>query len=87
MAAFPPPTSSDTLQGTIEAYAANNTGDINAAQVMVDNSSSSAQYTGLASGTFNSRPYIYAVNEGATPGIEVYNGKFKRVTKIRQLHR
>jgi uncharacterized protein (TIGR03118 family) len=72
----------DTLQGTIEAYAANNTGDINAAQVMVDNSSSSAQYTGLASGTFNSRPYIYAVNEGATPGIEVYNGKFKRVTKF-----
>jgi len=68
----------DTLQGTIEGYSAHNTGDINSAEIVVNNSST-AEYTGLAAGTVNGQDYIYAVNEGTNPGIQVFDSSFHQV--------
>ena len=78
----------DTLQGTIEGYngimvnsiSADTT--VNSAEIMVDNNSAGAEYTGLAAGTVNGQGFIYAVNEGTDTGIQVFNDKFKPVTKF-----
>jgi uncharacterized protein (TIGR03118 family) len=48
--------------------------------VIMVNNSSTAEYTGLAAGNIGSQDYIYAANDIASPGIEVYNGSFDRVT-------
>ncbi len=68
----------DTLQGTIEGYSASNTGVINSAEIMVNNSPT-AEYTGLATGIFDGQDYIYAANEGTHPGIQVFNSSFQQV--------
>ncbi len=69
----------DTLQGTIEGWNPGSVGGASSAVIMVNNSSK-AVYTGLAAGSFNLEPYIYAANDIASPGIDVYNGSFQRVT-------
>jgi uncharacterized protein (TIGR03118 family) len=66
-----------TLQGTIEAISKANPTN---AQMVVDNSSK-AEYTGLAAGTLNGNDYIYAANEGTSPGIQVFNSSFELVTQ------
>jgi uncharacterized protein (TIGR03118 family) len=66
----------DTLQGTIEAISSANP---TSAEIMVNNSST-AEYTGLAAGTFDNQDYIYAANEGTKPGIQVFNSSFQLVT-------
>ncbi len=73
-----------TLQGTIEGIEgfSEKNGNITkktTAEIMVDNSSTGAEYTGLAAGTFNGQPYIYAANEGTNPGIQVFDGSFHQV--------
>ena len=72
-----------TLQGTIEGIEGfSEKGNITkktTAEIMVDNSSTGAEYTGLAAGTFNGQPYIYAANEGTNPGIQVFDGSFHQV--------
>jgi uncharacterized protein (TIGR03118 family) len=47
--------------------------------IMVDNSSSGAEYTGLAIGTIDSNSYLYAANFHAGT-IEVYNSNFQQMT-------
>ena len=69
----------DTLQGTIEDY---NPVDNGSAQIVFDNSSMHAQYTGLATGTVGSKHYIFAANAGASPGIDVYNQSFSPAKKL-----
>ncbi len=80
----------DTLQGAIGGFAVNNpdtgpaqnTGPVqitDQAQIMVPNSSTGstgAEYTGLATGIVNGQDFIYAANEGTTPGIQVFNSSF-----------
>jgi uncharacterized protein (TIGR03118 family) len=76
----------DTLQGTIEAYNV----PINygipspSAEIVVINNPSTTEYTGLAAGTVKvkgvNQHYIYAANDLASPGIDVYNKSFQRVT-------
>jgi uncharacterized protein (TIGR03118 family) len=72
-----------TLQGTIEGIEGfskkGNITNTTSAEIMVDNSSTGAEYTGLAAGTFNGQPYIYAANEGTNPGIQVFDGSFHQV--------
>jgi uncharacterized protein (TIGR03118 family) len=48
--------------------------------VIVVNNSTTATYTGLASGTSGGQNYLYAANANASPGIEVYNDSFTKVT-------
>lgn len=66
-----------TLDGTISGW--NHTVNATEAQVMVDNSASGAEYTGLAIGTSGSNTYLYAANfhSGA---IEVYDSNYNSVT-------
>ena len=72
----------DTLQGTIEAYNVPiNYGIPNpSAEIVVINNPSTTEYTGLAAGTVSSNGgnhhYIYAANDLASPGIDVYNSPF-----------
>ncbi len=48
---------------------------------MVSNNPSTTEYTGLAEGQDpEGNYYIYAANDKASPGIDVYNGSFQRVT-------
>jgi uncharacterized protein (TIGR03118 family) len=79
----------DTLQGTIEGYngimvnTSSAGANPNSAEIMVNNSST-AEYTGLAVGTYDGTSddgpdYIYAVNEGTNPGIQVFNDSFQQV--------
>ena len=67
----------DTLDGTISAWASSV--DATHAQIMVDNSSSGAVYTGLALGGTATNQWIYAANyhSGA---IEVYDTSYKPVS-------
>ena len=69
----------DTLQGAIGGLFVNNNGDINSAEIEPGNSSMGAEYTGLAAGIVNGQDYIYAANEGTTPGIQVFNSSFVQV--------
>ena len=69
----------DTQQGTIEAWNPKSDGGMTSAEVVVNNSST-AEYTGLALGSSGGQNYLYAVNDLASPGIEVYNGSFSKVT-------
>jgi uncharacterized protein (TIGR03118 family) len=69
----------DTLQGTIEGWNPGSTGGPNSAVIVVNNSSSDV-YTGLATGSSGGVNYLYAANDVASPGIEVYNGSFTKVT-------
>jgi uncharacterized protein (TIGR03118 family) len=69
----------DTLQGTIDGWNPGSTGGRNSAVIMVNNSSK-AVYTGLATGSSGGVNYLYAANDLASPGIEVYNGSFSKVT-------
>jgi uncharacterized protein (TIGR03118 family) len=69
----------DTLQGTIQGWNPGSTGGMSSAVIMVNNSSTAA-YTGLATGSSGGLNYLYAANDLASPGIEVYNGSFTKVT-------
>jgi uncharacterized protein (TIGR03118 family) len=69
----------DTLQGTIEGWNPGSSGGLSSAEVVVNNSST-AVYTGLATGNSGGVNFLYAANDMASPGIEVYNGSFTRVT-------
>jgi uncharacterized protein (TIGR03118 family) len=69
----------DTIQGTIDAWAPGSSGGTSSAIIVVNNSSS-AIYTGLASGNSGGLNYLYAANDDASPGIDVYNGSFAKVT-------
>jgi uncharacterized protein (TIGR03118 family) len=69
----------DTLQGTIEGWNAMSSGGTTAALIEVNNSST-AVYTGLALGSSSGSNYLYAVNEGTSPGIQVFSGSWAQVT-------
>jgi uncharacterized protein (TIGR03118 family) len=69
----------DTLQGTIEGWNPGSTGGFSSAVIIVNNSST-AVYTGLAAGSSGGQNFLYAANDLASPGIEVYNGSFTKVT-------
>jgi uncharacterized protein (TIGR03118 family) len=69
----------DTLQGTIEGWNSGSSGGTSTAEIMVNNSSM-AEYTGLAAGSSGGVNYLYAVNDLSSPGIDVYNGSFAKVT-------
>jgi uncharacterized protein (TIGR03118 family) len=72
-----------TLQGTIEGYYAGGIPTPTAAEIVVNKSSTGAQYTGLAAGkTADGQDYIYAANEGMNPGIQVFNSSFQPVTQF-----
>ena len=76
-----------TLQGAIGGFAVNDPDAgpaqgaglvqiTDPAQIMVKPGSTGAEYTGLATGIVNGQGFIYAANEGTTPGIEVFNSSF-----------
>jgi uncharacterized protein (TIGR03118 family) len=67
-----------TLQGTIEGYYPGPHGDNTSAEIVVINNPSTTSYTGLATGTFGGQHYIYAANDLASPGIDVYDDYFQR---------
>jgi uncharacterized protein (TIGR03118 family) len=70
-----------TLQGTIEGYSTDSKAGKNSAEIVVaNNNPSTTEYTGLAAGTFDGQHYIYAANDKASPGIDVYNTSFQPVT-------
>jgi len=69
----------DTLQGTIEGWNPGSSGGASSAEIVV-NHSSTAVYTGLTTGSSGGQNYLYAANDIARPGIEVYNGSFSKVT-------
>jgi len=69
----------DTLQGTIEGWNPSSGGGVSSAEIVVNNSAT-AVYTGLTTGSSGGQNYLYAANDIASPGIEVYNGSFTRVT-------
>jgi uncharacterized protein (TIGR03118 family) len=69
----------DTLQGTIDGWNPGSTGGRSNA-VLVVNNGASASYTGLALASSNGQNYLYAANNRAHLGIEVYNSSFTRVT-------
>jgi uncharacterized protein (TIGR03118 family) len=69
----------DTLQGTIEGWDPNSSGGTSSAEIVVNNSST-AVYTGLADGSSGGQNYLYAANDIARPGIEVYNSSFIKTT-------
>jgi uncharacterized protein (TIGR03118 family) len=75
----------DTLQGTIEGWNPGSVGGMNTAVIVVNNSST-AQYTGLAAGSSGGVNYLYAANDLTSPGVEVYNGSFARVTLAGNFH-
>ncbi len=68
-----------TLQGTIEGY---NPVDNGSAQIVVTNNPSTTSCTGLAIGTYHNKYFIYAANDIASPGIDVYNHSFERAKKL-----
>jgi uncharacterized protein (TIGR03118 family) len=70
----------DTLQGTIEGYNPVPHKNNSSAEILVIPTPYTTVYTGLAAGTVGSTHYIYAANDIASPGIDVYNGSFVRVT-------
>jgi uncharacterized protein (TIGR03118 family) len=70
----------DTLQGTIAGWNKNSFGGKSSAELLVINPPFTTVYTGLATGTFRRQDYIYAANDIASPGIDVYNDSFERVT-------
>jgi uncharacterized protein (TIGR03118 family) len=74
----------DTLQGTIEGYNPGPLGNNSSAQILVILKPYTTEYTGLAAGTVSAKGgkqhYIYAANDLASPGIDVYNTSFQRVT-------
>ena len=73
----------DTLQGTIEGYYAGGIPTPTSAEIVVNNSLSGAEYTGLAAGkTSDGQDYIYAANDGTNPGIQVFNSSFQLVTQF-----
>jgi uncharacterized protein (TIGR03118 family) len=65
----------DTLDGSIGGY---NQADPFLAEIIVRNNPETTMYTGLAAGTVGKTRYIYAVNDLASPGIDVYNNQFVR---------
>ncbi len=66
----------DTLQGTIVAY---NGTSAEIVSPRANSRSSGAEYTGLAVGiASDGNDYIYAANEGAKPGIQVFKVPFNR---------
>ena len=65
-----------TLQGTIEGYNPASKAGKYSAEIVVTNNPSTTEYTGLAAGTFDGQHYIYAANDKASPGIDVYNIPF-----------
>jgi uncharacterized protein (TIGR03118 family) len=69
----------DTLQGTIEGWNPKSGGGTSSAEIVVNNSST-AEYTGLAAGSSGGQNYLYAANDIARPGIEVYNSSFTKTT-------
>jgi uncharacterized protein (TIGR03118 family) len=69
----------DTLQGTIEGWNPKSGGGTSSAEIVVNNSST-AIYTGLAAGNSGGQNYLYAANDLARPGIEVYNSSFTKTT-------
>jgi uncharacterized protein (TIGR03118 family) len=68
----------DTLSGTIAGWNPNSTGGLGSAVTVVTNPG--AMYTGLALGSSGGQNYLYAANNAATPGIDVYNSSFQKVT-------
>jgi uncharacterized protein (TIGR03118 family) len=69
----------DTLQGTIEGWNPGSSGGTSSAVIVVNNSPT-AVYTGLAAGSSGGQNYLYAANNNASPGIDVYNESFTKVT-------
>jgi uncharacterized protein (TIGR03118 family) len=69
----------DTLQGTIEGWNPQSGGGTTSAEIVV-NHSSTAIYTGLAAGNSNGLNFLYAANDIASPGIEVFNSSFIKTT-------
>jgi uncharacterized protein (TIGR03118 family) len=69
----------DTLQGTIAAWSPGSSGGTSSAVIVANNSSTEA-YTGLTLGNSGGKDYLYAANNLASPGIDVYNGSFNEVT-------
>jgi uncharacterized protein (TIGR03118 family) len=69
----------DTLQGTIEGWNPKSSGGMNSAEIVVNNSAT-AVYTGLTAGSSGGQNYLYAANDIASPGIDVYNGSFTKAT-------
>ncbi len=69
----------DTLQGTIEGWNPGSSGGTSSAVIVVNNSTT-AVYTGLTAGSSGGQNYLYAANTNASPGIEVYNASFTKVT-------
>jgi uncharacterized protein (TIGR03118 family) len=70
----------DTLQGTIEGYSTDSKAGKYSAEIVVTNNPLTTEYTGLAEGTVDGQHYIYAANDKESPGIDVYNESFQRVT-------
>jgi uncharacterized protein (TIGR03118 family) len=68
----------DTLRGTIDAW----TGPIShtTAVTVVPAGSTTVEYTGLALGSSNGEIFLYAANDHANPGINVFNSSFTPVT-------
>jgi len=76
----------DTLQGAIEGYnvpkPSNSTSGVvrSPAEILVKPTPyNTTEYTGLAIGEYNGEYYIYAANDIASPGIDVYNSSFQPV--------
>jgi len=67
----------DSLDGAISGW--NPQVNRGSTVIMVDNSSTGAEYTGLAIGTIGSSSYLYAANFHAGT-IEVYNSSFMQMT-------
>ncbi len=73
----------DTLQGTIEGYNEDSKAGKDSAKIVVPNNPSTTEYTGLAVGqASDGNYYIYAANDKASPGIDVYNGSFTQQTLL-----
>jgi uncharacterized protein (TIGR03118 family) len=67
-----------TLQGTIDGWNPASTGGLHNAVVAVNDPS--ASFTGLAMATNGGQTYLYAANNAASPGINVYNSSWAPVT-------
>jgi uncharacterized protein (TIGR03118 family) len=70
----------DTLQGTIAGWNKNSFAGKSSAELLVINPPFTTVYTGLAAGTVRRQDFIYAANDIASPGIDVFNDSFDRVT-------
>jgi uncharacterized protein (TIGR03118 family) len=67
-----------TLTGNIDAWNPKSNGGLGSAVVAA--SSPGAHYTGLALASSDGQNLLYAANEAATPGIDVYNSSFTKVS-------